>query len=82
MLLNITVASRGFSEDGTAIEWHKEVQNVWDMVGSFSGIMDQVTSELTNFLGAAPDGKSIEMYEVKLNEGVEEWIAKQAEKYY
>lgn len=82
LLLNITVASRGISADGTSVQWGEQVQDVWNMVNSFSGIMDEVTSELTNFLASSPDETSLEMFVTTTDESFEDWITKQAEKSY
>ncbi|MFQ5964351.1 MAG: hypothetical protein ACE5KZ_08715 [Candidatus Scalinduaceae bacterium] len=82
MMMIFTVPESGLSGDGTAIELYTQVQDVWDTVDGFSGIMNQVTDELTRFLVNNPDGKSIEIDGIKWNDDLEEWITKQAETYF
>ncbi|ODS34094.1 MAG: Chromosome partition protein Smc [Candidatus Scalindua rubra] len=82
MLVGISETTWSFSGDTTPTEWYAQVEEVWNIVDSFSGIMDEVTDELTKFSSASIDGNSIEIMEVNWNDDLEEWIKKQAETYY
>ncbi len=82
MLVGISGATWSFSGDTTPTEWYAQVEEVWTIVDSFTGIMDEVTDELTKFSSDSVGGDSIEIIEVNWNDDLDDWIKQQAENYY
>ncbi len=82
MLVGISETTWSFSGDTTPTEWYAQVEEVWTIVDSFTGIMDEVTDELTMFSSDTVGGDSIEIIEVNWNDDLDDWIKQQAEKYY
>jgi hypothetical protein len=81
MLVGISETTWSFSGDTTPTEWYAQVEEVWAIVDSFTGIMDEVTDELTKFSSDSIGGESIEIIEVNWNDDLDEWIKQQAENY-
>lgn len=82
MLVGISETTWSFSGDTTPTEWYAQVEEVWTIVDSFSGIMDKVTDELTKFSSASVNGEPVEIIEVNWSDDLDEWIEKQAEKHF
>jgi len=78
MLAGISETAWSSTGDATPTEWYAQVQEVWTIVDSFSEIMDDVTDELMRLSDASEDVNT----EIDWNDDIDEWIKKQAEKYF
>ena len=78
MLVGISETTWSSSGDATPTEWYAQVEEVWTIVDSFTGIMDEVTDELLKF---SDSSESLDIV-VMRDDDIDEWIKKQAEKYF
>ena len=78
MLVGISETTWSASGDATPTEWYVQVDEVWNIVDSFTGIMDEVTDELLKFSDSSQPLDIV----VMRDDDLDEWIKQQAEKYF